>query len=161
MGVFKKNESWRIDYYVEGRRKREKIGPSKKLAETVLKKRLVEVAEGKFLDIKKVPRITFEEMAKKYLEWSKVNKAQGSYNNDCYSLKRFKAFFDGKRLDEITPFAIEKYKRERLAKVSERTVDIDLSSGTSGTPFRRPWRGQGYLISGFTTVVTPQLLISS
>ena len=35
--------------YVHGRRKRERIGPDKRLAETVLKKRKVEIAEGKFL----------------------------------------------------------------------------------------------------------------
>ncbi len=68
MGVFKRNDNWWIDYYVEGRRRREKIGPSKKLAEMVLKKQMVEMAEGKYLDLKKVPQIMFEEMAEKYLE---------------------------------------------------------------------------------------------
>jgi len=49
MGVFKKNGYWYIDYYVDGRRKREKVGPNKRQAELVLKKRRVQVAEGKFL----------------------------------------------------------------------------------------------------------------
>jgi hypothetical protein len=37
MGVFKKQGVYWIDYYVSGHRKRERIGPGKKLAETVLK----------------------------------------------------------------------------------------------------------------------------
>jgi hypothetical protein len=38
------------DYYVNvnGRRKRERIGADKRLAETVLRKRKVEIAEGRF-----------------------------------------------------------------------------------------------------------------
>ena len=50
MAVFKKQGVFWIDYYVNGRRKRERIGPDKRLAETVLKKRQVAIAEGKYLD---------------------------------------------------------------------------------------------------------------
>jgi hypothetical protein len=46
----KKQGIYWIDYYINGRRKRERIGPSKKLAEVVLRKRKVEVAEAEFLD---------------------------------------------------------------------------------------------------------------
>jgi hypothetical protein len=34
MAVFKKGRHWYIDYHVSGRRKRERIGPDKRLAET-------------------------------------------------------------------------------------------------------------------------------
>jgi len=57
-----------IDYYVSGRRKRERIGPDKRLAETVFRKRKVEIAEGKFLDKRKVPRCSFNELALLYLD---------------------------------------------------------------------------------------------
>jgi Meiotically up-regulated gene 113 len=46
MGVFKRNGCYWIDYYHQGKRKREKISTDKKLAETVLRKRLVELAEN-------------------------------------------------------------------------------------------------------------------
>lgn len=39
MGVFRKQGVYWIDYYVQGHRKRERIGPDKRLAETVLRKR--------------------------------------------------------------------------------------------------------------------------
>ncbi len=51
MAMFKKGDNWYIDYYALNRRKREKIGPSKKLAEDVLHKRKIEIAENKYLDI--------------------------------------------------------------------------------------------------------------
>ena len=51
MGVFRRGKDWWIDYYVQGRRKREKVGESKSLAELALKKRKLAIAEGKFLDV--------------------------------------------------------------------------------------------------------------
>jgi len=67
VGVFKKGKSWYIDYYVQGRRKREKIGPSKTQAQVVLQKRKVEIAEGKFLDVKKEEKVPFDKIATEYL----------------------------------------------------------------------------------------------
>ena len=125
MGVFKKQGSWWVDYRVNGRRRREKIGPNKKLAETVLNKRLVEIAEGKYLDVKKVPQISFDKMAGEYIDWSRTNKR--SWTQDTYSVKRLKEYFGGKRLDEIHPLMIEGYKQKRVGKVSKRKVDIELA----------------------------------
>ncbi len=45
MGVFKKQGVYWIDYYVQGHRKRERIGPDKRLAEMGLNKQQVEIAE--------------------------------------------------------------------------------------------------------------------
>jgi hypothetical protein len=63
MGVFKKQGVYWIDYYVNGHRKRERIGADKRLAETVLRKRKVEVAEGKYLDKQQPIVSTFDELA--------------------------------------------------------------------------------------------------
>ena len=52
-----------IDYYVNGKRKREKIGPSRKLANQVLAKRKIQIDENKFLDIAKIKRIKLKEFA--------------------------------------------------------------------------------------------------
>jgi hypothetical protein len=50
MGVFKKQGVYRIDYYVNDHRKRERIGLDKKLAATVLHICKVEIAEGQDLE---------------------------------------------------------------------------------------------------------------
>jgi len=74
VGIFRKNDSWWIDYYANGRRYREKIGDSKTLAENVLRKRKLEIAENKFLDVKRDKKIKFEDFADEYLNLhSKVN----------------------------------------------------------------------------------------
>jgi hypothetical protein len=112
MGVYERNDSWWIDYYVEGRRRREKIGLSKKLAEMVLKKRLVEIAEGKFLDVKRRPEIGFDEAVEKYMEWARANKS--SWVRDRQSLAHWTAEFAGKRISQIGKLDIERYIRDRL-----------------------------------------------
>jgi hypothetical protein len=78
MAVFLKQNVFWIDYYINGKRKRERIGPDKKLAEPVLKKRKVEIAEGKFLDRKKPLTTTFDQLASAYLPHAKQNKRSGN-----------------------------------------------------------------------------------
>lgn len=46
MAIFKKGKNWYVDFYVKGRRKRKKVGPSKKLAEQVLKDIHVKIAKN-------------------------------------------------------------------------------------------------------------------
>jgi len=72
MGVYKRGTTWYIDYYAGYKRRREKIGPSKRQAETVLKKRIVQVAENRFLEVEKCEKIKFEKMTELYCRfWSK------------------------------------------------------------------------------------------
>jgi hypothetical protein len=63
--------------YVDGHRKRERIGPDKRLAETVLRKRKVEVAEGKYLDKQRPIVSTFDDLADAYLKWISPNQEAG------------------------------------------------------------------------------------
>jgi integrase len=116
MAVFKKQGVYWIDYYVDGHRKRERIGPDKKLAETVLKKRKVEIAEGKFLEKKRPITTIFDELTQAYLIYSRENKR--SWDRDERSVKALAEVFSGKRLTEITPAAIERYKSWRLSSIS-------------------------------------------
>lgn len=53
MGIYKRKSIYYIDYTCRGRRIREAVGESKKLAEAVLHKRKTEVIEDKFFNIKK------------------------------------------------------------------------------------------------------------
>jgi integrase len=111
MGVFKKQGVYWIDYYVSGHRKRERIGPDKRLAETVLRKRKVEIAEGKFLEKKRPVTTTFDELADAYLSYSRKNKR--SWDRDIRSVKHLAAVFSRKRLVDISPADIERYKALR------------------------------------------------
>lgn len=125
MAVYRKGKNYFIDFYVNGRRKRESIGESKKLAEIVFKKRKVEVAEGKFLDIKKQEKIKFEDFADEYLRMHSVQNK--SYREDVNNIKILKRFFGGRYLNEITALDVEKYKAERIKTVKPATVNRGLA----------------------------------
>jgi hypothetical protein len=71
MAVFKKQGVYWDDYYVSGRRKRERIGPDKKLADTVLKKRKVAIAEGGYLEKQRPVTTTFDELAAAHLRYAR------------------------------------------------------------------------------------------
>jgi hypothetical protein len=62
MGVFQKQGVYRIDYYVNDHRKRERIGLDKKLAATVLHICKVEIAEGQDLEKQRPLTTTFDEL---------------------------------------------------------------------------------------------------
>lgn len=112
MGVFVKNGTFWIDYYADGRRKREKVGPSKSLAEKALMKRRVQVAEGRFLDVKTDQRTRFKEFVDIYARDYAKNKKSWE-GTDVHYLKRLTPFFGSKFLHEITPQLVERYQAER------------------------------------------------
>ena len=51
MGVYRKNDTWWIDYYYQERRYRQKIGNRKKDAEEALSKIKVKIASGDFVTV--------------------------------------------------------------------------------------------------------------
>ena len=128
MGIYRKGKNWYIDYYIKGRRKRKKVGPSKKLAEQVLKDVHVKIVKGEFLGVYEEKKILFEEFSKQYLDYSKANKALSTYKNrDVVNIKHLRSAFDGRYLFDITPHMIEKYKARRLEKVSPASVNRELA----------------------------------
>lgn len=122
-----KNGNWYVDYFFNGRRVRQMIGPSKKLAQAVLSKRLTEVAENKHLDVKKEQKIKFKDFAHTYLEThAKPNKRSWRTSDEKY-LRNLIPVFGENFLYEITPEAVERYKAQRKEKVSVASVNRDLA----------------------------------
>jgi integrase len=121
MAVFKKQGVYWIDYYVNGRRKRERIGPDKRLAETVIQKRKVAIAEGKYLDKRTVPRCTFTELAQLYLPWAQVN--HRSYASTRSRVSHFLEAFSSLQLREISPMEVDAYIARRATMRMPATVN--------------------------------------
>jgi len=120
----KEGQYWYIDYRLpNGRRYREKIGEDKKLAETVLAKRRVEIAEGRFLDKKKKEKIHFEDFAQVFLRLHSANK---KCKADYFNMKTLNRFFKGKYLYAITAEDIERFKAKRSEEVSNATINREL-----------------------------------
>ncbi|NQU94795.1 MAG: site-specific integrase [Candidatus Omnitrophica bacterium] len=128
MSIYKKEKSYYIDYYAHGKRKREKIGPSRKLAESVLAKRKLAMAENRFLDIKKASKTTFYELCDLYIELHAKPNKRDWRRSDLLHQRRSKEFFGNARLHTITQEQVEQYKAKRLSSVSPATVNRELSS---------------------------------
>jgi len=111
MAVFEKNGAWWIDYRYEGQRKRERIGSSKRLAEQVLAKRKVEIAEGKFLDKRKEHTTKLCDLIDRYLKHTKDKKR--SHVRDKNAAVHVKDFFGQKTVGSVNAAAIENYRAQR------------------------------------------------
>ena len=128
MGVYLRGDNWYIDFTFKGQRIRESIGPSRKGAEKVIAKKKAEIAENKFLDVRKDPDpVKFHEFAKEYLQWAKANKKPSSYIRDLCSLRALDKEFENKILQEITTWQIEKYKAKRKEDVKPATLNREIA----------------------------------
>jgi integrase len=125
MGVYKRGDTYYIDYYFSGKRVRQKVGPNKKQAQAALAKIEASIAEGKFLDVRKAPPPkSLAALCKEFLEWSQANKR--SWRRDELCVRHLRAFFGDCKVTDISAFQIEKYKQQRKQEVSPRTVNIEI-----------------------------------
>jgi len=113
----KRGITYHIVYSLNGRRKTETIGPDKKLAEKVLYKRLTEVAENRYLDVKKEKKVRFEDFAEDYLALH--SKLKKSYYTDSKIINLLKKSFSGMYLYEITSLDVEKFKSTRAKEIKK------------------------------------------
>jgi len=128
MAIYKRGKNWYIDFTFHGQRIREMIGPSRKGAEKVIAKRKAEIAESKFLDVRKDPSpIKFYDFVKEYLQWSKANKKPSSYQRDLCSMRALSKEFEKKNIQEITTWQIEKYKAKRKEEVKPASVNREIA----------------------------------
>jgi integrase len=124
MAIFEKAGSWYIDFYVKGRRTREKIGPSKTLAKEVLRKRQTEVAEGKYFPERQRASGGFAVFIEKYwrLEGSRL-KATGIRG----VLDVFKERFGDRLLSEITIADVQAYYNETADRTTAATANRHMN----------------------------------
>jgi integrase len=128
MGVYQRGDNWYIDFVFKGQRVRESIGPSRKGAEKVMAKKKAEIAENKFLDVRKeLEPIKFHDYAKEYLKWAKTNKKASTCLRDVCIMRGFDREFEGKNIQDITSWLIEKWKSRRSEKFKPGTVNRELA----------------------------------
>jgi integrase len=111
MAIFIKNGAYWIGYYSDGKRHREKVGPSKALAKEALAKRLAQIAERKFFPDRDRVSIGLSQMGEEFWQLYGRFKKGASYPS---MHKRVMAEFCGRRMDEITvPVVMEFLNRIR------------------------------------------------
>ena len=136
MSVYKRDENYWIDYYLpNGKRKRKKIGTSKKQAERILNKFKTEIVEGKYIDRDNRQRVRLKAFSDRFLtSHCKVNKS--SWGNDEILLRQILDFFGDVYLDEITPEMVENLKAHRLS-VGAKKATVNRVTACLRTMFNK------------------------
>lgn len=126
--LFKKRKKWAISYIdPTGKRIRKVVSPYKEAANKALKKVEIEIAEGKYLDIRKVELILFEDFAKRFADIH-IRLENRSVRNQLYLLKGLVKHFQGKFLHEITTFHIKQHLALRSKQgLKPSSVNKDLT----------------------------------
>lgn len=125
MAIFKKQGVWWIDFYVCGKRKRERVGHSHKLAEEVLHKRKLEVAEGRFFPDRQKKSTSFREISEQY--WKLHGQHLRSATTWQYMLKKITDRFGNKSTGDISVAEIQAFYNEIRARASVSTANRYLT----------------------------------
>jgi len=109
---------WWIEYYdLNKKRRRERVGPSKRAAEIRLAQVKQELAEGKVLPEKQKGMIPFSEFWEKfYMPYIQNTNSPGWVKRKQQIYKHLYKFFGSKKLKEITRLDVEKFRQARLSE---------------------------------------------
>jgi len=111
-------------------------GYSEKLAAEIRSERIRAKRHGAELPQQKKKAMKFKELAEKYLEWSAANKCKKGYDDQNRYDNHLKERFDNKRIDDISPFDLERLKTE-LAKAEYSASTIRHCLGLVKSMFNK------------------------
>jgi len=123
--VYLRGKTWTIGYTVGRRRVREAIGPSKKLAEMVLKKRITEAIENRWFKRRATGDIPFNEFARTYFERHSV--MLKSVHAERVRVDFWAKHFGFRPIGQITRAEIEDWQRRKRQTNKPATVNRYLS----------------------------------
>src|SRR5215475_6383524 len=129
MSLYQRGKSWYYDFQYRGERYTGCIGSvSKTIAKEILAKKKAEAVEGRYeLPSRKLsPRL--EDFAKEYFAYYQANRRPRSVKRHETSWHAIQPVLGTKRLDEITPFDLERYRRDRKqAGKTDVTINRELA----------------------------------
>jgi integrase len=101
---------------------------SKTVAKEILAKKKAEAVEGRYALPSKKPSPVFEDVAEDYLTYYRANRRPRSVARHQLAVQVLTPFFGGHRLEDITPFLIERYKQMRKdAGRKDATINRELA----------------------------------
>ncbi len=123
----RKGTYWYLDYALDGRRVRKRVGTNKRLAELALADVQVKL-ERRELGFQ-VKDKNLNDFIQEYLQYAKTNKSPASYSRNEIVLRNFRSFAKAERLNGITSAMIENYKAHRLeAGTKASTINTELNT---------------------------------
>jgi integrase len=129
VSIYKRGKSWYYDFQYRGERYAGCIGAvSKTVAKEVLAKKKTEAKEGRYESTAKKPSPLLEDFVEEYFDYYRANRRPHSVRRHEISWRAIQSVFGSKRLDEISPLALERYRRQRQkAGRSDVTINRELA----------------------------------
>ena len=120
---------WWYEFVDHGERYRGAIGKvSKTMAREVETRKKAEVAEGRYKPPSKKPSLRLDEFIEDYFAYYRTNRKPRSVKRHEVSWHAVQPVLGAKRLDEIAPLDLERYRRQRKqSDVSDVTVNRELA----------------------------------
>jgi integrase len=117
-----------MSFMYQGQQVRRTTGTTdKRLAEAILAKIKVQIAEGRFFERREEQERTFREMMDRYLKERAVLKAPKSHQRDQQALHHLLPMFGDKCLAQITPKLLAGYKAQRrVERAAPATINKEL-----------------------------------
>jgi integrase len=156
--LYQRGETWYLGCSINGTRYQKRIG--KGITRTVARK-MADVLRGKILtgDLgigKKLKDLSFDEASKRFEDWATTNKKPGTTRHYQECLRQLATSFSGKRLSQVSPFAVEAYKQIRF-KQAKVCVNRELAVLKSLFNRCKEWK----LFAGENPVVSVKLVKES
>jgi integrase len=129
MSLYRRGKSWYYDFMYRGQRYTGNIGPvSRTVAKEIMAKKKAEAVEGRYELPSKKPSPRLDEFAKEYFAYYQANRRPQSIQRHKTAYRALQPTFGHQRLADISPLAIERYKRQRQgAGVSGVSINRELA----------------------------------
>lgn len=115
------SRTYYIDYTVDGRRKREKIGPSKRAAEHRLREIKTQLTEDRFIQKNKNAETSLRQVIEWYLNLTEVKQKRSFDCIKLYLQNILKRIDGSMTLNRLEISHVEQYKSQRLAEKNPKT----------------------------------------
>jgi len=138
--IYQRGKNWYVDYAVHRERVRQRVGTSKKLAESVLKEREAEVLRGEHRIVKPVD-FPIDELVAKYLDFIQVNRKPHTYKRYRAIMAHFGEYLERHpeivNMSDVLRHHIETYKSWRLNQINKggptgtvnrNTINLELDT---------------------------------
>lgn len=122
--VYKRGNSWYVNFQTaEGRRVREKVGTSRRLAEKVLSLRTAQVLEGKYFPPNRaLGRMPFDDLCRRYIE--RELPLLRARRQELNRLRIWIKVFGARPIGQITRAEIEAWRREKMATCKPSSTNV-------------------------------------
>ncbi len=126
--TFRRGKKWGISYTTpNGQQVRKMVSAYREAAERILKKIETDIAESKYLDIKKYEKVYFEDFAAEYIK-TYVRLELKEQRNEEYLVMQIVSQFKGRYLHQIDALMVRQFMARRLKTVRPASVNREFQT---------------------------------